>query len=208
MRIGTMARRSGLGLVIALAAAPLFATASYAASAPATPSNVALTSGNRLLGVSWTETSTGMITYTATATAAGHSTHKCRTMRLHCNITSLVNGVTYNVSVVAANSSGKSAPSAPVSLTAGVPGPPLSVHATALKSSAFVKWAPPLASGVSAITGYTATANPGAFTCTTKGARSCTITGLTKGTTYTITVTATNKYGTGPSSKGFKVTSK
>ena len=49
-----------------------------------------------------------------------------------------------------------------------------------------------------AITGYTATANPGGATCTTTTATSCTITGLTNGTTYTVAVSAENAFGSGP----------
>lgn len=212
MKAGNLVRRGALAVAIGLAAAPLFATAASATGTPpGTPSGVTLTSGNRLLGVSWHEASTGRITYTATATSAGHPTRKCRTMKLSCSITALVNGVSYNVSVVAANTSGKSAASTPASMVVGIPGPPLSVHATAVKGgTANVKWAKPLASGVSAITGYTATAMPGTgLTCTTTaGGRTCTISGLTKGTAYTITVTATNKYGTGPASKPATITAK
>jgi hypothetical protein len=38
--------------------------------------------------------------------------------------------------------------------------------------------------------------------------RTCTIAGLTKGTTYTLSVVASNKYGSGPASNSVKVTSK
>ncbi len=48
---------------------------------------------------------------------------------------------------------------------------------------------------------YTATAAPGGASCTaTAPAVTCTITGLTAGTSYTATVTATNPQGTSPSS--------
>ncbi|MGA9275749.1 cell wall-binding repeat-containing protein, partial [Ilumatobacter sp.] len=63
-----------------------------------------------------------------------------------------------------------------------------------------VSWSAPVSNGHSPITGYTVTAAPGGATCTTSGARTCTVTGLTNGTPYTFTVTATNAVGTGPAS--------
>ena len=214
MHVSRIARRGAVALALAFTAAPLLATASYAAgSPPAQPTSLTLTSANRLIGASWSETSTGIITYTATAKSTGHPTHFCRTKAKKCNIVSLINGVTYNVTVVAANASGKSSASAVATITVGAPSAPLSVHATALKGgSAKVTWAPPRSSGISAITGYIASAvskTDGPFTCASKAAgRSCTITGLTKGNVYKITVTATNKYGSSPASKAFTLTAK
>ena len=60
----------------------------------------------------------------------------------------------------------------------------------------------PASNGGAAITGYTATSSPGGFTGTCAGAAACpiTVTGLTNGTAYTFTVTATNSAGTGAAS--------
>src|SRR6185295_411855 len=63
-----------------------------------------------------------------------------------------------------------------------------------------VSWTAPSSNGGATITGYTATSSPGSLTCTTTGGTSCTVTGLTNGTGYTFTVTATNSIGTGPAS--------
>ena len=214
MHASKIARRSAAALAIAMVAAPMLATSAFAAgSPPAQPAITSLTSANRQLTATWTEASTGKITYTATAKSTGHATRSCRTRAKSCKVVSLINGATYDVTVLAQNASGKSLPSADMTITVGAPSAPLSVHATAAKGGvANVKWAPPSSSGISGITGYVATAlskTDGPFTCSSKGAaRTCSISGLTKGNTYAITVTATNKYGTSPASKAASLTAK
>jgi hypothetical protein len=78
---------------------------------------------------------------------------------------------------------------------------PGSVTATPGSGQATVSWAVPVYSGGAAITSYTASASPGGGTCTaTAPSTNCTITGLSNGTRYTFTVTATNATGTSPAS--------
>jgi hypothetical protein len=60
-----------------------------------------------------------------------------------------------------------------------------------------ISWDVPADNG-SGIIGYTASASPGGLHCTTTVDLTCTISGLTTHTTYTIGVTATNGNGTGP----------
>jgi len=81
------------------------------------------------------------------------------------------------------------APAAPTAVTA-VPG----------NASALVSWTAPPSDGGSAITGYTDTSSRDGQTCTTSGALTCTVSGLTNGTPYTFTVSATNTVGAGPAS--------
>ncbi|HWF34837.1 MAG TPA: fibronectin type III domain-containing protein, partial [Solirubrobacteraceae bacterium] len=85
------------------------------------------------------------------------------------------------------------------------PAAPTGVSATAGNTTAQVSWSAP-GNGGSAITSYTVTpsvngtAQPATTITGTPPATSATITGLSNGTTYTFTVTATNSVGTGPSS--------
>lgn len=96
------------------------------------------------------------------------------------------------------------APSPP---TATAPGAPTITSATPGDSQASIAFAAPTSTGGSTITGFTAT-------CTSSGsARSATgtgspivVTGLTNGTLYSCSVTATNTIGTGPASSTTAVT--
>jgi hypothetical protein len=86
-----------------------------------------------------------------------------------------------------------------------VPGAPSGVTATAGDGNASVNWTAP-ANGGSPITSYTVTPYIGSAAQTpttvtgTPPATGVTVSGLTDGTTYTFTVTATNAVGTGPAS--------
>jgi hypothetical protein len=74
---------------------------------------------------------------------------------------------------------------------ATAPGPPTAVTATPGNAKATVRWHAPSSTGGSAITGYAVTGSPSG-SCTTTGALTCVVTGLTNGTSYTFTVTASN----------------
>ena len=86
------------------------------------------------------------------------------------------------------------------------PGAPTAVTATAGVGSVTVAWTAPSSSGSSSISSYTITPFIGSTaqsTTTVSGsppATSATLSGLTNGTTYTFTVSATNSTGPGPSS--------
>lgn len=76
------------------------------------------------------------------------------------------------------------------------PGAPTSVSATAGNVQATVTFTAPVDTGGSEITSYTVTSNPGSITASGSSSP-ITVTGLTNGTSYTFTVTATNAQGTG-----------
>lgn len=96
---------------------------------------------------------------------------------------------------------------AAVVATAAAPSPPTGVAATAEDGVARMTWTASDDDGGATIARYTATASPGGHSCTwTSGDLACTITGLTNGTSYTVTVTATNLAGTSSASAPATVT--
>ncbi|PIQ30298.1 MAG: hypothetical protein COW62_12945, partial [Zetaproteobacteria bacterium CG17_big_fil_post_rev_8_21_14_2_50_50_13] len=116
-------------------------------------------------------------------------------------ITGLTNGTAYTFTVTATNAVGTGAASTPsiAATPMGLPGAPTAASAVAGDTTTQISFTAPANNGGSAITSYTVTSNPGGLTAT--GAASpITITGLTNGTAYSFTVTATNAVGTGPAS--------
>jgi alpha-tubulin suppressor-like RCC1 family protein len=90
------------------------------------------------------------------------------------------------------------------------PSAPTNVTATPGNAQAVIKWGPPTSNGGSAITGYVVTLAAGTEVHTTPqlpaSARSTTVTGLTNGREYTVTVYATNAGSQGTSSNPIFVT--
>lgn len=110
----------------------------------------------------------------------------------------LMSSIYANKCAAIANSSvGTTTPTQSVQPTK--PAAPIIGTATAGNAQASVAFTAPLSNGGAAITGYTVTASPGGATATGTSSP-ITVTGLTKGTAYTFTVTATNSAGTGPAS--------
>jgi hypothetical protein len=175
---------------------------------PGAPTSVLATAGNGQIRVSWgAPSSTGgayITRYTATASPGGRTCsttmHDLAVPAAACTITGLTNGVAYQVSVGAFNSTGQGAAAAAAATPTGPPSAPRSVVASPRTRSLVASWASPTSSGGLPITRYTATASPGGRSCSTTGSRSCTITGLINGTAYRIIVTARNSKGAGPSS--------
>jgi hypothetical protein len=176
------------------------------ATVPGKPTNLAASPGNASIRLSWAEPDNGgaaITSYTVTETPS--TTVPCTmTGVASCTATGLTNGSPYTFTIHASNSVGagpESDPSVSASpAAAAVPGKPTAVSGIGFAATATMSWTAPSDTGGSAIKGYTVTSSPDGKQCTTTGALTCSVTGLTAGRVYTFTVTATNDTGTGPKS--------
>lgn len=175
--------------------------------APAAPVLNSLTQGDGSLTVSATLGSTGGSAVTSveyrlnggTWTASGGTSGSF-------TISGLTNGTAYAVEVRAVNAVGNGAASNSLSATPRTnPDPPTAVTANAGDGSAAVSWSAPVDDGGSTITSYTVTASPGGAVCSSS-ATTCTVSGLSNGTTYTFTVVATNAIGSSAASSASAAT--
>ena len=181
---------------------PVFGAACVPVYAPGAPTIGTATAGNGVVSVSFTapvsDGGSAITGYTVTSNPGGLTGTGASSP---IAVTGLTNGTAYTFTVKATNSVGtSSASSASNSVTpATVPGAPTIGTATAGNGVASVSFTAPVSDGGSAITGYTVTSNPVGLTGT--GTTSpIAVTGLTNGTAYTFTVTATNSLGTGSAS--------
>jgi len=173
----------------------------FPAAAPWAPTGVSGQAGNGQVTVSFTPPSYdgGSPITSYTATSSGKQTGSASSSPI--TVKGLTNGKPYTFTVTATNAIGTGPPSSPSSsVTPGVvPGAPTGVTAKAGNAQATVSFKLPASSG-NPITGCTATSSPGGITGQGVGSPII-VNGLTNGTAYTFSVTATNAIGTGKASK-------
>ena len=166
-------------------------------TAPGPVSTLTATGFDASMRVSWAPPSSGAAATSYRAQVVGGANY-CTSTATSCVIDGLTNGRAYSFSVVAYSASGAASPvtTSPTTTTpAAAPTPPQSVRASSFEESqSTVSWGAPSTTNGSAISGYVVTASPGGATCVTT-TTSCVVTGLTDGTAYTFTVTATNAAG-------------
>ena len=178
---------------------------------PGAPTSVSATSGvSQRATVSWTApSSNGGSAITGYIVSASPSiTPVTVTGATSATITGLTNDTAYTFTVAAVNAVGtgpSSSPSSAVTPIDTAPDAPTSVTAdvSAAQQQAVVSWTVPANNGGQSISNYTVNVITGGSTVSTVPAgtsTSATITGLTNGTSYTFTVTATNSVGTSDAS--------
>ncbi|MGY1773452.1 fibronectin type III domain-containing protein [Blastococcus sp. SYSU D00813] len=178
------------------------------AGVPTAPTGVTAVRGDGSATVSWTAATangTPVAGYRVTATPGGPTATVTGTTTTAA-VTGLTNGTSYTFRVTATNAVGTSGASAASNavVPAGPPAAPTGLTVRPGDRSVVVTWVAASGNG-SPVTGYTVTASAGGApvaTATTSGALTATVTGLSNGTTYTITVRATNALGTGPAGPG------
>ena len=172
---------------------------------PGAPTGVTATAGNGQATVTWTAPALngGSAVTGYTVTASDGITATAAATATSATVKGLANGTAYTFTVTATNAAGASAASAASNAVTPV-GPPEAPDLTGWtvgNGQVTLDWQAPASDGGEAVTGYTITMEPGGSTHTAAAtATSLTVTGLTDGTSYSFSITATNALGTGPAS--------
>ncbi|MGA9775026.1 MAG: fibronectin type III domain-containing protein [Candidatus Dormiibacterota bacterium] len=180
------------------------------AAAPSPPSGVGASLGSGgTVDLSWSPSVDGTTTissYTVTPSPACAGCTGLTVSGSPAAASTVVGGLTlgtrYTFTVVGTDANGPSASSFPSnSITPAVaPGQVPGASAVAGDQAATVGWSAAADNGAP-VTSYSVVASPGGQSCSwSSGPLHCTVTGLSNGTQYVFTVTATNSAGTGPAS--------
>ncbi|MCW2634838.1 MAG: hypothetical protein JWQ99_1205 [Blastococcus sp.] len=194
-----------------------------ARSALVTPATVAgaptitsVTPGNASATVAWTapaETGGAPVTGYVVSVYQGTGTTAVRTVEAAATATSaqltgLVNGTAYTVTVAARNTAGLGTASAASAVTPlapmTVPGAPAITSVTAGNAAAALAWTAPVSTGGTPVTGYVVSVFEGTGTTAVRTVEAATtattVTGLRNGTSYSFAVSARNAAGLGAAS--------
>lgn len=122
-------------------------------------------------------------------------TTACQPEGFSCTVYNLTNGRSYQAVVYALNGAGRSTASETLTVTPRtVPGAPTQLAATPGDGKVTLTWTAPASNGGAPIQGYQVLGGDG---CSTTGATTCTVTGLTNGRRYSFQVLAINVAGGG-----------
>ncbi len=166
---------------------------------PSAPTTVSAVAGILSATVSWTAAGANgavVSSYTVTSSPGGLT---CQSTVTSCTVNGLTAGTTYTFTVMARNAVGpgpSSYQSPAITPRANVPVAPTGVQAKRGNGQLTISWTAGAANG-STVTGYvaTATATSGSHYCQTTSATSCTVTGLTNGVQYHVSVIARSSGG-------------
>ncbi|MEQ1698663.1 MAG: fibronectin type III domain-containing protein [Ilumatobacteraceae bacterium] len=183
---------------------------------PQSPSGVTAVVGSHSATVTWLKPGfdggSPIIGYTVTASPGGLSCSTGSADALSCTIDGLTNGVNYTFTVAARNAVGLS--SAEVVSGGGSPSTTATIGTVPSAPTVLppvvdpfdgtqvtLRWLAAVSDPATPVVGYVATAQPGGQSCSTTGALSCTISGLTVGVDYAFTVVAVNGVGQSPAQR-------
>ncbi|HZV25778.1 MAG TPA: fibronectin type III domain-containing protein, partial [Acidothermaceae bacterium] len=172
---------------------------------PSAVSNLTATPGNGQVALTWAPGSTGasaITDYTLWSSTGGAYTQfsDVTAPTTSATVTGLTNGTAYTFETFAVNSNGPGPGAISAAVTpATVPDAPAIITVVPGNTSATATWTAPVNDGGAPITGYVLTPSIG-VPVTVGNVLTGTVTGLTNGTAYTITVAAINSAGTGAQS--------
>lgn len=169
---------------------------------PSPPTSLSAAVSGSTVSVTWINSaSSNFDSTTITASPGGES---CTGSMSSCLFSNLIPGISYTFTGVSNSNdgSGPSAPSTPSNSVSfiGVPTSPLALTASEANGQTTVSWSAPYSTGGTPLLSYLVTASNGA-TCSVAGTvTSCTFSGLTAGSSYSFTATATNAQGSSAAS--------
>gem|GEM_PF-2659602 len=197
----------------------MIASRAWSASVPEPPTNLTAVSGSTSVRVTlYPPNNNGGAAITSYTVTANPGSGTCSPPiptgpTTSCTVTGLTSGTTYSFTATATNSVGTSNASDPVSATPDitVPGKPTNMTSVRGNGAVGVQFFAPTDDGGASITSYTVTATPGNHMCSPPlvglgKQTNCTVSGLTNGTQYTFTATASNSKGTSDNANSIQQT--